>query len=393
MSKINLLDLAAASVACTVTASQAITRLAAVDTNTRFKSDGSTVTDADFCAQGIIVAALQNISTEINILGEESSDEMAQHIVPLVDEGAVDDIRRRTREEIRLLHRYHTEKEGSEKRIAELPSHLPLSAGANHLDSSQLPPLPSDNDTVNDPDHCYVEASRLTVIVDPLDGSKSYAAGEYEVVSILIAIVLDQEPIFGVIGKPFGYTGLTNIRDSGCATVYGGSLIQAVYIAGGRQLLPLPQEASPTPPRAVISSSRSGGIVQDFCLELGQEGLLHPEPLHVAGAGEKSLRLILRLEGEGLWFYPKAGTSLWDVAAPDAILRVLDGILTDKDGTPLQYQHKTRLDAENRNGVVACNSKSLHAACLQRFQEGGWNERLPVGSNRRGRTMTENSVV
>jgi 3'-phosphoadenosine 5'-phosphosulfate (PAPS) 3'-phosphatase len=126
-------------------------------------------------------------------------------------------------------------------------------------------------------------------------------------------------------------------------------------------------------PRAVISSSRSKGVVEDVCQQLGSLGVIHPEPLHISGAGEKSLRLVLRRNDEGLWFFPREGTSLWDIAASDAILRSLGGKVTDKHGRPLDYS-KSRDDADNVDGIIACSDHRLHAECMRVFKEGNWEE-------------------
>jgi len=356
MTTVNILDLASAAVACTVSASQCIRKIAE-EKNTRLKQDGSFVTDADFVAQGVIVNAIQSVSQDVRIVGEESPEEMARHSdADSTTAEQHDDILQRTKDELRVLYHHHRDSSFA------LPERLPLAQG---------PPTDSTFDIPEDPADCQVEASRLTVIVDPLDGTKSYAHEEYDAVSILIGIVLDNEPVFGVIGKPFGYTGLSNILDTECATVYGGSLIKSVCTAGGRQLEPpLTKEQ----PRAVISKSRSEGIVEDFCVFLGTKGLIDSEPMMVAGAGEKSLRLILQHSNEGLWFFPRPGTSRWDVAAPDAMLRALNGRLTDKHGNDLDYS-KRREDAENVDGIVASSSQKLHAECIRLFNDGDWNNR------------------
>lgn len=369
---VNLLDLASACVACTVTASRSIRQIAQpagdVDDvkNIRLKDDGSFVTDADFAAQGVIVQAIQTICLDLLIVGEESPEEMAQH---MGDHAVLDDaIFQRTRRELRL--RYHQQQQ--ELATAVLPL-APGSAAANCDDDETT-------GSANDPLDTTIDASRVTVIVDPLDGTKSYAHGDYDSVSVLIAIIVDCQPVFGVIGKPFGYPGLTAILDTPCVSIYGGPLIKGVFIAGGERVVASPVHSSATMstkedlPRAVISGSRSKGVVHDFCVHLGSKGLIYPEPMLVSGAGEKSLRLILQQEKEALWFFPKGGTSLWDVAAPDALLRSLGGKLTDKFGNEMDY-NKPRSEAENVDGVIACIDANLHAECIRLFQEGDWGTR------------------
>lgn len=371
--KVNLLDLAAACVACTETASMAIQKIAAQSSttgnsqadskNTRLKEDGSFVTDADFAAQGVIVQAVRSVSEHIRIVGEESAEEMAAHIGQhaFLD----DNVLKRTQQEIRL--RYH------QKQVHPLP----LAQGVSPADNSDAS-VEEALSGLEDPDDCIVDASRVGIIVDPLDGTKSYAHGEYGAVSILICIILDYQPFFGVIGKPFGYlpgAQLSSMLDTKCVTIYGGPLLNGVYIAGGKTLKASPITTSGDNedglPRAVISGSRSKGVVHDFCVHLGEKGLIHKEPLLISGAGEKSLRLILQINNEALWFFPKSGTSLWDVAAPDALLRSLGGKLTDKYGNEMDYS-KTRTDAENMEGVVACIDADLHEKCIRLFREGDW---------------------
>jgi 3'-phosphoadenosine 5'-phosphosulfate (PAPS) 3'-phosphatase len=287
------------------------------------------------------------------------------------------------------------------------------------------------------PPEYLVDSHRVSVFIDPLDGTKAYAKGDYQPVSILIAIILDRTPCFGVICKPFGYPGQSSVLDTGCVAIYGGTLLGGAYTAGASSLgtnnnrasstvlpaIPIPissldspataattctdhnhnplhpkedsiqnihsiSDSSPTCippamnddddedddlPRAVISSGRSKGIVGDFVSFLGSKGMIHPKPLLVTGAGEKSLRIIVRSNKEGLWFFPKPGTSLWDVAAADALLRATGGRLTDKNGKDMDYT-KSRTEAENDNGVVACYDEQLHAECIRLFLESSWQE-------------------
>ena len=360
MSKVNLLDLASAAIACTVTASHSICKISAYHgdngddaKNTRLKPDGSFVTDADFKAQGVIVQAIRSVSSGVRIVGEESEEEMASHIeTEFLDE----DVLARTREELFM----RVSKQQGER--------LPLSAAA-----LEVPPK-----VVNFSTDTEVDVARVSIIVDPLDGTKSYANGDYDCVSILIGIVVDNEPVFGVVGKPFSYTGLAPILQTGCVTIYGGTLCDGVFVAGRTEpvkRIPINTNASLIDlPRAVISTSRSEGVVHDFCIHLGEKGLVFPEPTLCSGAGEKSLRLILQRRNEALWFFPKAGTSLWDVAAPDALLRALGGKMSDKYGREMDYS-KPREQAENVDGVVACIDSELHAKCIQLFREGDWDDK------------------
>lgn len=420
--RVNLFDLSASCLSSVIVAAGQITALASTTPyetveendakrnkkNARLKIDGSFVTDADMAAQQIIVDALHKVSNGIRIVGEENEEEMRNHVIT-GHESRLEAISKLALEEI--LIRYDQEHEqrqnmrssGSsegfglplmQQRGAEFEiSSIDEAKQCHHsefatktLNSS----TPEDNQTnfnhILEMKDFEVDSDRVSVFIDPLDGTNSYAKGLNEPVSILIAIILDQKPCFGVIVKPFGYQGQTSVLDTGCVAVYGGTLLGGAYIAGGCAIDSRTSETTKIQtslpndnfkrdyedlPRAVISKSRFKGIVQDFVTHLGERGMVHPEPLLVSGAGEKSLRIITGFQNEGLWFYPNDGTSLWDVAASDALLRATGGRLTDKYGNDIDYS-KSRKQAGNKNGIVACYDKRLHAECIRLFLEGSW---------------------
>jgi 3'-phosphoadenosine 5'-phosphosulfate (PAPS) 3'-phosphatase len=365
MTTVNLLDLAASALIATVGASGPIRSYSTINDsdddkkNAHFKKDGTVVTDADFEAQGIIVRALRQTPGDFRIIGEESQEEMELHM------------------------KEETQGEAEERKRLFRLAQLEMYNRFQHIDM-EAPPLSHENvdipdDTIlpsmeelSDSPEYIVDASRVSVYVDPLDGTKSYAKGDYDAVTILVAIILDNVPYFGVITKPFGYKSYSTILETHCVSVYGGALLKGVYLAGGTkcEVNALGDDL----PRAVISSSRSEGIVRDFVDHLAEHDVIHPDPILVSGAGEKSLRLVLGNEKETLWFFPKAGTSRWDIAASDALLRALGGAVTDKYGQELDYS-KSREDAENVDGIIASNSSTLHAECIRLFKEGDWKSR------------------
>ena len=398
-STVDLLDLAAAVLSASIVASDHVTSLARQrdggDTvasscmNVRLKEDGSIVTDADLAAQQIIVQSIHKVSKTVRLVGEEE-DELMKHHTITGHEKRLEEIFLLAKEEIKIRFQQSTT---GDLNSQNLPVPLPL-AQVHPPGSEEAQPTAVVRTTPL-AEH-VVETERVAIFVDPLDGTKAYARGDYAPVSILIAIILDQVPCFGVICKPFGHPGQASVLDTGCVAIYGGTLLGAAYTAGGGyctkvvggQLTENPTSqdmhtfnaslqthsiSTEDLPRAVISSSRSQGIVEEFVSHLGSRGMIHPTPLLISGAGEKSLRILLRSEKEGLWFFPKPGTSLWDVAASDALLRATGGRLTDKNGLDMDYS-KTRLEAENLDGVVACYDKLLHAECIKLFLEGSWTK-------------------
>ena len=269
------------------------------------------------------------------------------------------------------------------------PLHRPSSYSEQQRSKTAMPPMLSPRDRI-------VDSSRVSVLIDPLDGTSCYASGKNEYVTTLVAVVLDNTPIFGVICKPFGHADEPCILNSGCFAVYGGFLLGGIYVAGGDEIersrthraktqrpssLSIAEqyeikdhEGVPNASRtAVISKSRAGGVVGRCIRALADEGLLHPDPVYISGAGVKALNLLVGSNGESLWFFPKSGTSLWDVAAADALLRVVGGRLSDKYGRDIDYS-KSRQDAENNDGIVACNDSDLHRECVRIFQEADWKD-------------------
>lgn len=453
---------------------------------TRIKDDGSIVTDADGESQRIITSYIRSISSQIRIVGEESNDEIQISHVEYqrtvnswfgvgdihnndnninknnkdvanayantgcvspgskrkllkkekVDEDYICDY---VKMEIESRYRnYLTEMKTKKEKVAMKKS------DCNKNDDGH-PHFEGRNDNGNSFDHghaVHVDPSRVSVYVDPLDGTSAYAKGHYEAVTVLAGIMLDNVPIFGIIVKPFGHEGYNiNFQEEKqqlqqhtqehqiqqeyhsndnnipsrlsslstamgfqfpCSAMYGGTLIGGAFILGGNELnrsrihrtqtaasslspqatpsLSLPTTTSTTTTtnqysqrKAIISKSRGGGVVRQCIDSLSSKGLLDPEPIYITGAGYKTMRLVLGTSNETMWFFPKPGTSLWDVAAADALLRVIGGRISDKFGNDLDYS-KSRADANNLDGIIACSDFNLHKKCIQLYHDECWDD-------------------
>lgn len=374
---VNLLDLAASCLSSAIVAADQITSFAETK-NARLKNDGSLVTDADMAAQKVIVDGIRKISNLVRIVGEENEEEMRSSNINGY-EIQLETMYQFAKKEILIRYNDNDDDELplAQQQQQQQKVEVEESATPEIEETVPSPKTTTTTTIITKMDVYEVDVDRVSIFVDPLDATGSYAKGDYDPVSILVAIVLDNKtPCFGVICKPFGYPKQTSILDTDSVAIYGGTLLGAAYTAGGSALDDnnIKQQHQNNIPRAVISSSRSQGIVQDFVTHMGEKGMIHPEPLLVSGAGEKSLRIILRSENEGLWFFPLSGTSLWDVAASDALLRATGGKLTDKYGNDMDYS-KSRTEAENINGVVACYDQTLHAECIRIFLEGTWQDK------------------
>jgi 3'-phosphoadenosine 5'-phosphosulfate (PAPS) 3'-phosphatase len=192
-STVNLLDLAASALSSVVVAADQITALCKPGVsdeakNVRLKNDGSFVTNADLAAQCIIVQCLRTISRDVRLVGEESEEEMAEQSITGHEDRSEAMFRLAQQE---ILIRYN----GS-------VGPMPLAQTNTANDSPEwMDPSNQDSSTSGQSrlEDYEVDPSRVCVFIDPLDGTKAYASGDYGPVSILIAIILDQRPCFGVI--------------------------------------------------------------------------------------------------------------------------------------------------------------------------------------------------
>ena len=101
---------------------------------------------------------------------------------------------------------------------------------------------------------------------------------------------------------------------------------------------------------------------------LAKLSLISEDPVVCGGAGAKLLRLVEGVEGETLWSFPKAGTSLWDVCAAQAILDGVGGKLTDSFGNDIDYFEEGR-NFENRDGVVAALDVAIHRQAIDLLKQ------------------------
>lgn len=440
---INLLHLASTTLSSTIIASKIIqkhsqflshsnttssTTTSSPKSKSRIKNDGSIVTAADGESQRLITSYIKSISSSIRIVGEESNEDIqiAQKEYQRNTWWGISPGRKR-----KLIDKEKTYemaisdyvRKEVEWRYNKMKTRMMNNVGKqnNHHDNNIM-----NIEEVN------VDPSRVSIYIDPLDGTSSYAKGDYEAVTILAGIMLDNIPIFGIIVKPFGHEGFNidfckslpssgldehdnqskeqNLSNLGfqrpCCAMYGGTLIGGAYVVSGDEITRnnvhryhqstspsscTPSNASSSPSsqspstfnvtndnefskcKAIISKSRRGGVVQKCIDSLSSKGLLHPEPLFITGAGYKTMRLIFGTFNETMWFFPKPGTSLWDVAPADALLRVMGGRISDKFGNDLDYSKKWT-EADNLDGIVACSDIGLHEKCIQLYHDECWDD-------------------
>jgi 3'(2'), 5'-bisphosphate nucleotidase len=154
-------------------------------------------------------------------------------------------------------------------------------------------------------------------LVDPLDGTREFAAGRDEF-TVNIGLVRDGKPVLGVVGVP------------AYGELFGGIVGEHAWkrtAAGERRI----HTRAPPAEGLVVLASRSHA--NDKRLQAYLQGR-HVASITNIGSGLKVCRL-----AEGVAdLYPRFGRTMeWDTAAPQAVLEAAGGTVTLFDGTPLSY--------------------------------------------------------
>jgi 3'(2'), 5'-bisphosphate nucleotidase len=153
-------------------------------------------------------------------------------------------------------------------------------------------------------------------VVDPLDGTREFVKrnGEF---TINIALVVDHEPLLGVVAAPAQGLLYWGAAGSGAFSRHRGAAQAAIRVAS-------PQ----APLRVVGSRSHAAPETSNYLARLG--------PHVLVGIGS-SLKFCLIAEGKAD-LYPRFGpTSEWDTAAGQALLEAAGGHVTRLDGHRLRY--------------------------------------------------------
>ena len=159
------------------------------------------------------------------------------------------------------------------------------------------------------------------VLVDPLDGTREFIAGRDEF-TVNVAIVARGAPLAGIVAAPKRQTLWRGIVGHGAERLRlrAEGADQAQAIRARRW----PAQAGV----AVVSRSHLDPATEAFVAKLG------PVTRDESGSAVKFCRI-----AEGLAdVYPRLGTTCeWDVAAGHAVVTASGGIVTDRQGAPLEF--------------------------------------------------------
>ncbi|MFN7931349.1 MAG: 3'(2'),5'-bisphosphate nucleotidase CysQ [Blastocatellia bacterium] len=169
-------------------------------------------------------------------------------------------------------------------------------------------------------------------LVDPMDGTKQFIEriGEF---AVMIGLAVNGKPELGVVYNP--------VTDK----MYYAAPDIGAYLEESLTTKRLHVAATTDPAQMVAARSRShhSPVVNAIQARLGIIGEV--------SSGSVGLKIGLLAEGRAhLYLHLGAKTNQWDTCAPQAIIEAAGGVMTDRNGQPLQYNVA---DIRNRHGVVA----------------------------------------
>ena len=183
-------------------------------------------------------------------------------------------------------------------------------------------------------------------MIDPLDGTRDFIHGRPGF-AVMIGLCIEERPALGVVLQPTTGTLYRAARGQGATRVDGDGKTRALSVSA---------IADPHAIRLVASASHRSEAIDRVRAVLGVT-----DEMNVGSVG---LKLALIAQGDrDLYVNPNSKSSLWDSAAPEAILVEAGGILSDLAGKPLDYRGP---ELRNLRGLVASNGH-LHALVLERM--------------------------
>jgi 3'(2'), 5'-bisphosphate nucleotidase len=184
--------------------------------------------------------------------------------------------------------------------------------------------------------------ARRVWVVDPLDGTREFLAGNGEF-SVMIGLLEADEPVLGVVYVPA--TGTMYVAERG-----SGAWVESAD--GGRRALRC-EDADPAAIRMVGSRSHGDPLLDRMVAALGVTD--------VRPSGSVGIKCARIAEGErDLYIHPVPYLKEWDTCAPEVVLREAGGTVTDCRGRPLRYnKHRP----SQPDGILACVA-SLHGPVL-----------------------------
>lgn len=199
-----------------------------------------------------------------------------------------------------------------------------------------------------------VDANRITVWIDPLDGTMEFIDRMLHHVTILIGIAVDGIAVAGVVNQPFFGFDVEGMSP----TKWGRSIWGVVGLGS---FGPFEQKLLAKDKKIICTTRSHASHDVNACIEAMQPD----EVLRQGGAGNKVLRVI---EGDAhAYVFASPGTKKWDTCAPEAVLVAMGGALTDMQGNKIKYDKDVKFP--NSAGVLATISAEAQAWYLAKVPQ------------------------
>ncbi|MFQ5678708.1 MAG: 3'(2'),5'-bisphosphate nucleotidase CysQ [Gemmatimonadota bacterium] len=172
-------------------------------------------------------------------------------------------------------------------------------------------------------------------IVDPLDGTKEFLAGNGEF-AVMVGLAEEGRAVLGAVYQPAADLLYVGLPDAGAWAVAGAQQIRE----------PDRLRAAGTPGEELrLARSRSH---PDAALERLTKSLGRVEVVRSGSVGIKCA--LVASGGADLYVHPVPHLKEWDTCAPEAVLRGAGGRVSDCSGRPLRYG---KPDPRQPRGIVA----------------------------------------
>ncbi|KAG7398783.1 Protein of unknown function (DUF1679) [Phytophthora boehmeriae] len=192
-----------------------------------------------------------------------------------------------------------------------------------------------------------LEWNDLVLWVDPLDGTKRFAAKKFDEVSVLIGITYKQRPIAGVVHLPFhGQHGVTFWGGPGIGVFRSDHDVTDANTVHSKWAKPSPL----FPQRPLICT------VSSTDCELVNSAMHQLSPATILTGGATGTMVLGVITGDSDAFFRfKAATRKWDICAVEPLIEALGGKITDTQGHVYVYDHIGNApDFDNERGLLAC---------------------------------------
>ncbi len=203
-------------------------------------------------------------------------------------------------------------------------------------------------------------------LVDPIDGTKGFVRGDQ--FAIAIALVVDGEPVVGVVGcplMPFGASGAADGRGVIASAVRGqGAVIEPLGEGPTRPAIVSDRKQASA--ARTVESVETGHTDHSWSTQVVRAANIGGQPVRIdsqakyVAVADGRAEIYLRGSKDGIY-----RERVWDHAAGMLVVEEAGGRVTDLSGRPLDFSRGARL--ENNTGIVATNG-TLHDTLLTAIQ-------------------------